>query len=213
MVENPSSLAKRPELRAILLRIDLSDQYYATLASLARRVGVLLADPTMQADANIVGSLDDLLGGIYSLILARHHLFKDRPDQIIELTAVQTRAEQVQNGDVRVDGKWIAGWHFNSALFRIAAVYHRLLKLISGDPTTREFVPSLRPKAEELYRERRGADWSYKNADSIHAEVNTLKHTPQGVYDRRNATFHEAVAGVRSFSIFLKHGGAKRSAI
>jgi len=33
----------------------------------------------------------------------------------------------------RTDGLWIAGFYFNNALFRAAAVYHhRLLKVITG---------------------------------------------------------------------------------
>jgi len=37
---------------------------------------------------------------------------------------------------VRTSGNWLAGFHFNSALFRIAATYHRGLKVVSGKETS-----------------------------------------------------------------------------
>src|SRR6266436_3805112 len=133
----------RPDLRATLLQIALTDNIYQTLAEFGGKLATLLNNPKVESDPNAVGVLDDLLGAVYSLILARHHHFDDRTNRPIEIDVVQKRALQIQNGDVRIDGKWIAGWHFNSALFRIAAVYHRLLKVCAGQPTTKDYVPTL----------------------------------------------------------------------
>lgn len=196
MSENGTPQARRPELLATLLRVDLTDGNYAALARLGARIGLLLSDSTAKAKPEVVSSLDDLLGAIYALFLARHHHFEDRLDRDIEIPVVCTRAEQVARGDIRVDGKWIAGWHFNSALFRVAAVYHRLLKVAAGDPQTEEYRPKLLPKVRELYRAWSGTDWSSQNADAIYAEVNILKHAPEGVHHGRRATFNQAVSAV-----------------
>lgn len=160
------------------------------------KVAALLTNPTVQSNTDIVGLLDDLLGGVYCLILARQNRFQDRPDRAIEISAVQTRADQVQRGDVRIDGRWIAGWYFNGALLRAAAVYHRLLKVVAEQPQTRDHVPVLRPKVAALYRSWTNAEWSSQHVDVVHDEVNTLKHTPKGVYERRTASFDDAVRGI-----------------
>jgi hypothetical protein len=43
-------------------------------------------------------------------------------------------------GKVRLGGKWIARGYFNNALFRTAAIYHRVLKIVVGE---RAYVPVL----------------------------------------------------------------------
>jgi hypothetical protein len=134
-----------PDLLALVLQIDLSDSSYQALARFAGTIASLFGTSRVQSDPHAVGLLDDLLGAVYSLILARHQRFVDRTDRPIEIAVVERRALQVHRGDVRIDGKWIAGWHFNSALFRIAAVYHRLLKLTSGQPATRIEITTRRP--------------------------------------------------------------------
>ncbi len=196
MNQDAEPLSRRPDLRATVLQFDLTDKSYQALAKFSDRLASLLSNATVQADPNAVGSLDDLLGAVYSLILARHHHFVDRTDRPIEIDVVRKRAEQVKRGDVRIDGKWIAGWHFNSALFRAAAVYHRLLKVAVEKPETQEYVPKLRPKVEALYRQWKKADWSSERIHAVHTQVNTLKHSPPGVHDVRTATFEDAVAGI-----------------
>lgn len=99
-------------------------------------------------------------------------------------------------GDIRIDEKWIAGWYFNSALLRAAAVYHRLLKLVAGEPETRDNVRTILSKVETRYRSWTNAEWSSGRIHIVNSEVNTLKHTPQGVHDRRTATFADAVGGI-----------------
>jgi hypothetical protein len=196
MKENHQTKSIRPDLRATLLQIALTDGTYQSLAEFGGKLAALLDNSKIQSDPNAVGVLDDLLGAIYSLILARHHHFDDRTDKPIEIPVVKTRASQIQRGDVRVDGKWIAGWHFNSALFRISAVYHRLLKISTGQPATTDHVGKLRPQVEALYKRWRSAQWSNDRVRAIHEEVNELKHTSQGVHSARTATFEDALAGV-----------------
>jgi hypothetical protein len=196
MTEPAHGEPTRPELKAIVMHVDLADSSYRALAEFASRIAALLKSARVTSDPNAVATLDDLLGALYSLILARHHKFEDRTSQTIETPVLERRASQVQAGEVRIDGKWIAGWHFNSALYRVAAVYHRVLKVTIGDPETREYVPALRPRVQQLYRQWRSSDWSSVGADAICTEVNTLKHTSKGVYFGRTATFEEATIAV-----------------
>ncbi|HMD09202.1 MAG TPA: hypothetical protein VKH63_16845 [Candidatus Acidoferrum sp.] len=54
----------------------------------------------------------------------------------------------IADGKVRLDGKWIARGYFNNALFRTAAIYHRVLKIVVGE---RAYVPALVTKAQATY--------------------------------------------------------------
>jgi hypothetical protein len=90
----------------------------------------------------------------------------------------------------------MAGFHFNSALFRIAAVYHRTLKITVGRPTTRDDVPTLRTQVENLHRQWKQAEWSSGHVHLVHSQVNDLKHTPRGVHDRRKVTYQDALAAI-----------------
>lgn len=179
-----------------LLQIDLTDPEYEALARFAHRIAKLLSGPTVQADANLTGSLDDLLGAVYALILAKRGDFADRTDRPIEIAAVRKRAGQIEKGEVRIDGKWMAGFHFNSALFRAAAVYHRILKIAVGRPATEDNVPKLREEATKLYHGWKKATWSNRHIHALHVQVNALKHTPRGVHDKRTVRYKDAVAGV-----------------
>jgi hypothetical protein len=94
---------------------------------------------------------------------------------------------------VRIDGKWIAGWHFNSAIYRISSTYHRLLQLItnsSGD------IIQLIAKAKTQYINWAGVEWSEADVRKVQREVNKLKHQIEGVYFKRNVTFQQALDSV-----------------
>lgn len=79
----------------------------------------------------------------------------------------------------------MAGFHFNSALFRTAAVYHRILTIVTAQDA---YVPVLRTAAQALY-----PGWTSINLDLVHSQVNDLKHTPRGVHDVRTVTYAGAV--------------------
>ena len=101
------------------MKQDLSSPIYATLARFAAQIAKLLNAPSVQADPNLAGTLDDFLGAVYALFFAKRGDFTDRTARSIDVTAVQKRAAQMASGELRPDGKWMAGFHFNSALFRI----------------------------------------------------------------------------------------------
>lgn len=175
------------------LQIDLNDTTYAALSRSADRIGKLLSLPTFQKNADLAGSLDDFLGAVYALILAKKGGFTDRLTRPIEVAAVEKRAGQIAAGKVRTDGKWMAGFHFNSALFRTAAVYHRILKIVVGRVAK---VPALRGDARELYRKWNHRDWRSDKLDMVHNQVNDLKHTPRGIHDKRTVAYQDAVTAV-----------------
>jgi hypothetical protein len=178
----------------LFLELDLSDPTNRDLAGLGRRLDALLNKPRVLTDDNIAGTLDEFLGALYALILARVQGFADRtPGTPIEIPVLQRRSAQIASGRVRLDGAWMAGFHFNSALLRLAAVYHRALKILTG---AGDYVNPLLTKLDPIYRGWTGQSWSNTNIDRLHHEVNDLKHSPQGLYGGRNVAYAVAVAAV-----------------
>ncbi len=170
--------------------LDLEDDAtYKTLFGYAGRIGKLLTAPTVLANPDLAGSLDDFLGAVYALIQARHHKFTDRAGRPIDIKPVTQRAVQIAKGKVRTNGQWIAGFYFNNALFRTAAVYHRILKIVVGKQ--KAYVPELLPDARKCYPR-----WTCAKLDKVHSQVNDLKHTPRGVHDQRTVTYDDAVAAI-----------------
>jgi hypothetical protein len=165
------------------------------LAEFAGRIATLLESPEVQSRPSLQASLDDLLGGVYSLIYATHHDYTDRPQTLSsdDIRNVLRRAKEMSNLRVRSEGKWTAGFYFNNALFRISAVYHRVLKTLSGRDKERLHIPDLLPIAEKLFKSAQSLNWSNTSVKKIHREVNDLKHTPAGIYEGRRVKFDEAV--------------------
>ena len=172
------------------VEVDLKDSAYRRVARFANRIEKLLA--ARPTDPHLRDTLDLFLGVLYALALAKMEGFVDRTKASTQVTAITRRAADVAAGKIRLDGKWMAGFHFNSALFRIAAVYHRLLKIVVDNPDTGETVDVLRPKATKRYARWTGHSWSRTNADAIHGEVTRLKHKPSATLNQRRAKFAQA---------------------
>lgn len=170
------------------LSLNLDDPTEAELSKFADRIGNLLTAPSVRSNPDLAGSLDDFLGAVYALIQAKRHDFTDRAARPIEIGAVEKRALQIAAGRVRTDGKWVAGFYFNDALFRTAAVYHRILKIVVGKSA---YAPTLRIDAQRLY-----PSWTSDELALVHSQVNDLKHTPRGIHDRRTVTYAVALAAV-----------------
>lgn len=166
-----------------------------TLFELAGRIATLLDSQNVQSHASMQASLDDLLGAVYSLIYARNHDYDDRQKALgpKDVQAVATRAKDMSVGKVRMEGKWTAGFYFNNALFRISAVYHRSLKIVTGKEKERAYVDTLRPIAETLFQNWQNRPWTNTSLAKLHKEVNELKHTADGIYEGRNVQFGEAI--------------------
>lgn len=71
------------------LCLDLGDPTEAALSKFAGRIGKLLTAPTVRANPDLAGSLDDFLGAVYALIQAKRHDFTDRASRPIEIAAVR----------------------------------------------------------------------------------------------------------------------------
>jgi hypothetical protein len=169
------------------LSLDRSEQAQAALADYAGRIGTLLSAPAAHNNPDIAGSLDDLLGAVYALIQAKQFGFANRSAPI-DITAVEKRAKSIARGKVRTDGKWVAGFYFNNALFRTAAVLHRILKIALGK---KAYVPVLLPEAQASY-----PHWSSAKLAMVHDQVNDLKHTPRGIHDQRTVSYEDTVNAV-----------------
>ena len=168
------------------------------LFQLSRRIATLLQSQKIQSSASMQASLDDSLGAVYSLIYARNYEYDDRQQPLgpKDIGAVKTRAMDMATGKVRTEGKWTAGFYFNNSLFRISAVYHRALKIITGRETEKVYVDTLRPIAEALFHGWRHQNWANENVKKLHKEVNELKHTADGVYEGRDVKYDEAARAV-----------------
>jgi hypothetical protein len=178
--------ARVTEKTTALPSLDLSDPTEARLAGCARRISQPLKSPAVTANAEAQSSLDDFLGAVYALIRATQEGFRDRPGRPIAIKPVAQRAARIAAGHLKRDGLWIAGFYFNNALFRTAAVYHRILKVVTGRPTG--YVPALQPVALARY-----PGWNSANLNTVHGQVNELKHEPQGIYHGRTVTYAEAL--------------------
>jgi hypothetical protein len=168
-------------------RIDLTDSRLADLAACAGDVATLLQSaPT--SSAGLIGVLDDLLGAIYELISSVELDFHGKTGQSPHQPVI-TRAQQLAKGEVRSDGNWMAGFHFNSALFRISALFDRLPKAITCCHTS----------AAAAYLQKAGKPWDKRDAHRIRKQVNRIKHEPGGSFVARspNADFATAVAAVK----------------
>lgn len=177
------------------LQIDRADPTYQRLAAFAARLKALLDKERVQADEYLPHILDDFLGAIYALILAKHLDFADRPTGTLpEGDKVLIRAGDVADGHVRLDGKWMAGFHFNSALLRLSATYHRTLRVLTNNHAPNVYVPDLLGKLD--YAKWTGRDWSHNNIHGIHTEVNALKHDGVGLAHGRGVTYAQTLDAV-----------------
>lgn len=173
------------------------DPEFLRITVLAARIAQLLAlKPPIKE--SLQGCLDDLLGAVYSLTYALHHRFSSRPQTLSQqdIANVLLRARKMSSSKLRTNGKWTAGFFFNNALFRTAAVYHRSLKIVTGNEDTKKYVDDLEPDAQERYHAIRQAPWVNQRVRKVHGEVNNLKHTSAGILGGRSVQFGDAVGAV-----------------
>jgi hypothetical protein len=146
------------------------------------------------------------------LILSLHNKppFKHRPHKI-DPRAVLKRARSIgQAHMIRTSGKWLAGFHFNSAMFRLSSVYHRSLKIVAGLPESRKTVgreedsKSLIQSAKRTYKRCTHGPWNNDNIAKIHTEANHLKHTATGIYSGRNVNERQAIMAVSELLTLLE---------
>jgi hypothetical protein len=172
--------------------LNLKESKDEKLALYGKRLVTLLRSPQAKKSHYFVGTLDDFLGAVYSLVSSQCnvHPFEKRSGQI-EIDTVIRRAEDVANGTLRTSGNWMAGFHFNGALFRIAASYHRGLKVVAHKETSKDMRNKLLPDVEKAF-----PAWKHQNLDEVYDEVNDLKHTAEGKFNFREVDLEGAKAAV-----------------
>ncbi len=173
------------------------DPEFVKLTALAGHIAQLLGSKA-PAKQSLQSCLDDLLGAVYSLMYAKRYKFVSRPEALgqKDIGNVLIRARKMVASKLRTEGKWAAGFYFNNALFRTAAVYHRALKILTGNEESKKWVWELEPDAINRYKGARNTPWANKNVSKVHDEVNDLKHTSSGIINGRDVEFETAIAAV-----------------
>lgn len=170
----------------MLHKFDVADATLKTLADLAARIATLLELAHKAANHDLIAVLDELLGAVYALISAREENFKGKAGSS-EFAPILTRAKDVAKGEARTDGNWMAGFHFNSAMFRISAVFDRLPKAVA----------CCHVSAASAYQKKTRRSWKKTDAHAIRQQVNDLKHQRSGLYKGRRADLKTAIAAIQ----------------
>ena len=194
--------------------LGISDQdsaAYGQLSGFSGRVATLLELPGIHSESPLLACLDDLLGAVYSLFYAIHHGYADRTGPLTpaDINAVLVRARDMTDRRVRTEGKWAAGYYFNSALFRIASVYHRVLKIVVGNQGDK--FETLVCCTRARFKSSRKFDWVSGALEKVNGEVNGLKHTPEGIFTGRNVAFADAILAIEELLVLIEWHNQIRS--
>jgi len=183
-----------------------NDPEFVKLAALAGHIAQLLGSkPPIKTP--LQACLDDLLGAVYSLMYAKHYKFVGRPQALgqKDIGNVLIRARKMAVSKLRTEGKWTAGFYFNNALFRTSAVYHRALKILTGNEQVKNiYLDKLEPDAQKRYEGARQTRWANGNVRKVHDEVTDLKHTSSGISGGREVQFDAAVGAVSEILDFIE---------
>jgi hypothetical protein len=151
---------------------------YRELSEFSSRIAVLLESQKGASHRPLLACLDDLLGAVYSLFFAVQLGYKDRQQALAsqDLAAVLKRAKDMADLKVRAEGAWTAGFYFNNALFRVAAVYHRARQVVT---------PQMRQNHSS----------KFTGLGKVTDEVNGLKHK-KGVIAGRKVKFEDSLEAI-----------------
>jgi hypothetical protein len=132
--------------------------------------------------------VDFAAGALLCLIYADDYNFRERPGPLPAGYAenVVKRLIGMSKGKKPGNRFWISGWHFNSALVRIASAYHNALKLFAGDKN--KHVKELLLLLETFLHQKLG---------EVHKEVNFIKHDIKTVAAGRTVSFEDAIEALR----------------
>lgn len=172
------------------------------LAACCRSIFALLLD--LPSDLAIVDTLDYLLGAAYGLSKAHSIGFRDRSDAHLEKYEghVAHYALSIAEGG-EPQQYWLAGYHFNSGIQRLAAVFDRFSRLLGHD--NRE--PAIDRMKAAAGPQQKWGKW-YK----VYREINDFKHKAEGRGQGRKVTFDDAVKGIEeAVRAFKAHKAALES--
>jgi hypothetical protein len=176
----------------MIKNLDITDSKQERLAGFATRIVRLLENPEVQKNDPLIAVIDDLLGAVYALIAARQENFKGKLGKSA-FEPILDRAKLIAARKPRNSGNWMAGFHFNSAMFRISAAFDRLPKSPGG---CAHGEACCEHGAAARYRKAKGKAWRNQQLHDIRKEVNAIKHEAIGIYEGRQATFNNALAAV-----------------
>jgi len=160
------------------------------------------------------------VGALYALDKSyQYHVERSsytQPD--IHLTQVRQVISQIYM-EQSPDQIWLAGFHFNAALMRIAALYERSLRSLLSESKYNEKITVIRKGAPKdikiseahvnelapIVQERlfKSAHIKITAAGKIRKEVNKLKHQVLGVLPQDAVTMEEAIEALREIMDLL----------
>src|SRR5262249_21421573 len=116
------------------------------------------------------------------------------------------RVGLIAKAKLRVDGAWAAGFYFDSALARMAAVFDRVVKRTARrkgllPPRGSGNGPSLRDLLSALSLD----SFFQGKLGDVYREVNRLKHDAEGHAARRGVTMADATAAFTQMLALLEH--------
>jgi hypothetical protein len=173
---------------------------------LARRLEALMKRAKVDDERD---PLDYLLGALHGLIHAKRLGFKDRDHPLDDVRghsaegidywqhAPMKRVRLMAEGKLRIDGAWAAGFYFNSALARIAAVFDRAVRRRAIQKgLDRPWVPGSPPgpSVRKLLRDLGLGRFTRGKLADVYDEANPLKHAPAGLAKGRKITMAHATA-------------------
>lgn len=136
------------------------------------------------------------LGALHALIRAAELGFRDRTQTIPTTAYAQSLGRMLKRlgeGNAALRGQWLAGFYFNDAMFRLAALYERGLKAAVG-ARGRESVPHLRQIG--IAKGVMGST-NFSALDAVRTDVNELKHRDGLVLKGREVAFDRAIEAAR----------------
>jgi hypothetical protein len=177
----------------------------------AQRLEILMTRATGNEERE---PLNYLLGALHGMLQAKRLQFKDRDHALDDVRGRSAegieyweygplaRVRLITQGKLRVDGAWVAGFYFNSALARVAKAAKKGLKR-RGTRTGRP------PSVRELLRELGLGTFTRGKLADVYEETNALKHNPAGLGKRRNVTMADATAAFEQMLELLEHPGMR----
>lgn len=178
------------------------------LVRFGQQMTALLQSKKSKQNDYVLATLDDLLGAIHALILALHNTppFKFRPPgRKVDTRPLIKRSRGIAaSRRIRTTGKWMAGFHFNSAMFRLSSVYHRSLKIVTSKLKSRDDIGKLIGPAKTMLKGWTGSSWNNENVARVHTEVTKLKYDARGIYWGRDANEKRAISAVDELLTLLE---------
>lgn len=168
--------------------MDLIDVTAPELQALAQKLEPLMKSSRGAAERD---PLDYLLGALHALFQAKQLGYQHRPQSLDDKywnEGPLPRVGYMAQGKLRVEGKWLAGFYFNSALVRLAAAFDRTVRL----KATRKKIKVKKRPVWNLLLDLGLQRFSKGKLARVYREVNPLKHAPEGLATGRRITMTDA---------------------